>query len=432
MASMTLALTDWRLRNTAAGLLEQLCMNGTLADIYFVFPNRGEQQDSLPAHKFILSMRSPVFEEMFYGLDSGKQESEIIVRDIRATTFRIILRYMYTDSVEFDGNTVLHVLYAAKKYQLSPLIEECESFLQTAIDVNNVCSMFNQAAFYEMDILQTKCLDFICMNANDVFITDDFLQLTPLSLLAILKAGSLGVEEELDVFKAAMKWAEHHCEKKGFEPTPKNKRAWLGEALFKIRLPIIPVADFTTTVVETGLLTPEEQVELYKHMTSHRNPSRDEDLFDNVGKFDAKHRPGSVFELKIPVSSAENIKSCLTAASQILLVADKPLRLRKVSLLYSPQQYEQNISVTITNMKDRSFQKPKLEPVPEKGPITFTQGVYLKPNTQYNIAVSCMIYRGDVKALEFTETQRGVLINISSVFNSISSIHLSRVHSDFK
>ena len=339
------------------------------------------------------------------------------------------LRYIYTDCVEFDGNTVLHVLYAAKKYDLGNLVLECEHYLQTAVDVNNACSMYNQASFYEMDLLQAKSLDFICMNANDVFDTDDFLKLTPLSLLAILKAGNLGVEEEMDVFKAAIKWAAHHCEKKGFEPTAKNQRAWLGEALYRIRMPIIPVQEFTETVVPTGLLTKEEQVELYMHMTSHRNADADEDTVEHVGKFDAMHRPGSVFELKLPVSGTDNVKPCLTAASQILLVADKPLRLRKITLFYSPKQYEQNIVVTVTNMKDKSFVRPMLEPVPSSGPISFAEGVYLAANTQYNVAVTCMIYRGDVKALEYTDTQRGVLLNISSVFNSISSIHLSRVHS---
>lgn len=403
-------------------------MNGTLADIYFVFPNRGGQQDSLPAHKFILALRSSVFEAMFYGSEADKQETEIVIRDVRATTFRILLRYMYTDSVEFDGNTVLHVLYAAKKYQLHRLIVECENFLQSAVDIDNVCSMYNQASFYEMDLLQAKCMDFICMNANDVFHTEDFLQLTPQSLIDVLSAGTLGVEEELDVFKAAMKWTENHCEKKGFEPTSTNKRAWLGEALYKIRFPIIPVADFTGVVVDSGILTQEEHVELYKHMTLHRNPDSDEDVVDKVAKFDARHRPGSVFELKLPISSEDNIKKCITAACQILLVADKPLRLRKISLIYSAQQYEQNITVTVTNMKDKTYEKPRLLPVGPKGPICFSQGVYLAANTQYNIAVSCMIYRGDVNTLEFTETTRGVLVNISSVFNSIMSLHLSRVH----
>lgn len=338
-------------------------------------------------------------------------------------------RYIYTDSVEFDGNTVLHVLYAAKKYELETLILECEHFLQTAVDLNNACSLYNQASFYQMDLLQARCLEFICMNANDVFDADDFLKLTPLAILDILKAGALGVEKELDVFKAATKWAAHHCEKKGFEPSPKNQRAWLGEALYRIRMPIIPVADFTTVVVPSGLLTQEEQVDLYKHMTSHRNPDADEDTVEHVGKFDALHRPGSVFELKIPVSAQDNIKKCLTAACQILLVADKPLRLRKINLISSAKQYEQNIVVTVTNMKNKSFVRPRLEPVPPNGPITFAEGVYLEGNTQYNIQVACMVYRGDVKALEFTDTQRGVLINISSVFNSITSIHLSRVHS---
>lgn len=63
-------------------------------------------------------------------------------------------RYIYTDSLEFDGNSVLHVLYGARKYGLETLVTACETFLQTAIDVNNACSLFNQAAFYEMDALK--------------------------------------------------------------------------------------------------------------------------------------------------------------------------------------------------------------------------------------------------------------------------------------
>ena len=345
------------------------------------------------------------------------------------SVFLLFNRYIYTDDVDFDGNTVLHTLYAAKKYQLDGLVVECETFLQTAIDVHNACSMYNQSAFYEMDLLQVTCLDFICMNANDIFDSDDFLKLTPQSLIEILSAGGLGVEEELDVFNAALKWASHHCKKKGFEPTSSNMRAWLGEGLFRIRLPIIPVAEFTSSVVTSGILTQEEQIQLYKHMTLHRNPDAEEDVVDSVGKFDARHRPGSVFELKLPLSDKKNIKKCLTAACQIILVADKPLRLRRITLVYSEQQYLQNISVTVTNMKDKSHEKPDLEPFGPKGPLCFKRGVYLNANTEYNIAVNCMVYRGDVKPMELTNTFRGVLISVNSVFNSMESLHLSRVHS---
>ena len=83
---------DWRESNTTSGLLKQLCMSGVLADIYFVFPNREEQEDSLPAHKFVLGMRSPVFESMFFGVENSKNETEIVVRDVRAITFRTVLR----------------------------------------------------------------------------------------------------------------------------------------------------------------------------------------------------------------------------------------------------------------------------------------------------------------------------------------------------
>ena len=80
-------------------------------------------------------------------------------------------------------------------------------------------------------------------------------------------------------------------------------------------------------------------------------------------------------------------------------------------------------------MKDKSHEKPELEPVGPRGPLVFKRGVYLSANTEYNIAVNCMVYRGDVKAMELTNTYRGELVSLSSVFNAIESIHLSRVHS---
>ena len=117
-------------------------------------------------------------------------------------------------------------------------------------------------------------------------------------MLEILSAGGLGVEEEVDVFKVALKSASQHCKKKGFEPTASNMREWLGEGLFRIRLPIIPVAEFTKSVIPTGIFSQDEQVQLFKHKTINRNPDDDNDIIESVGKFDARHRPGSIFELK--------------------------------------------------------------------------------------------------------------------------------------
>ena len=67
-------------------------------------------------------------------------------------------------------------------------------------------------------------------------------------------------------------------------------------------------------------------------------------------------------------------------------------------------------------MKDKSHEKPELEPVGPKGPLCFKRGVYISANTEYNIAVNCMVYRGDVMAKELANTYRGVFISVSSVF----------------
>ena len=51
---------------------------------------------------------------------------------------------MYCGEVDLSGDNVLCVLYSAKKYMLPGLEKKCQEFLDSRLDVNNVCAVLEQ------------------------------------------------------------------------------------------------------------------------------------------------------------------------------------------------------------------------------------------------------------------------------------------------
>ncbi|WAR09767.1 BTB6B-like protein [Mya arenaria] len=100
MASKT---KDWRAELTASGCLKHIVQEKLFTDVTFIFPNGNE---SCTGHKLILSMRSAVFEAMFYGPMSNG-DGEVTISDIDKKTFEMVLRYVCTDELGVDGETVL-------------------------------------------------------------------------------------------------------------------------------------------------------------------------------------------------------------------------------------------------------------------------------------------------------------------------------------
>lgn len=114
----------------------------TLSDVTFVV---GKQPDTRTfyAHKFILTMSSPVFEAWFRfsgELTSGgltgpvSEEKEISLTDEEPEAFKNLLLFIYTDEVDINAANVLGVLYTAKKYQITCLERHCINYLETCLE----------------------------------------------------------------------------------------------------------------------------------------------------------------------------------------------------------------------------------------------------------------------------------------------------------
>ena len=121
--------------------------NDLFSDVKFVVRKSGGESESkqvIPAHKFVLSIGSPVFEAMFYG-----ELAETRLPDCEYESLLELFRYMYSDEVNLSRNNVMAVLYLAKKYMVPSLAEKCTEYLQENLDPSNVFSILPSAQKYE-------------------------------------------------------------------------------------------------------------------------------------------------------------------------------------------------------------------------------------------------------------------------------------------
>lgn len=57
------------------------------------------------------------------------------------------------------------------------------------------------------------------------------------------------------------------------EPTPQNKRAVLGNALYMIRIPTMTLEEFANGAAQKGILTQQETIDIFFHFTANNKPT---------------------------------------------------------------------------------------------------------------------------------------------------------------
>jgi len=178
-------------------------------------------------------------------------------------------RFIYYDEVNLNGEVVMGCMHASKKYQLQGLASRCETFLKQHISTSNVCTIHEQANFYDVPQLVNQCMEYITQNAKQVFANDDVLVLSATSMLSVLDR-ELQMEE-MEVFTAVKRWAEHQCRLANKKPTGDVLRQYLGPILFKVRFPVLSNTQFVQHVSPTGILTLEEELTIFRHLADPQN-----------------------------------------------------------------------------------------------------------------------------------------------------------------
>uniref|UniRef100_A0A5S6R451 BTB domain-containing protein n=1 Tax=Trichuris muris TaxID=70415 RepID=A0A5S6R451_TRIMR len=264
--------SNYVIRTSQATLRERnasmLCSD-LMADVWFLVGSECSLggQKRIPAHTYVLATGSTVFYAMFFG--GFSKNAEIPIPDVEPEAFKIMLRYLYTDEVHLDADTVIPTLYVAKKYLIEYLIRACIDFLQNSLTSKNVCFLLSQSRLFEEEELVARCWEMIDAQAELALFSDSFWEVDFETLKLILSRETLNARES-KIFEAAIRWAECECQRLKLEATPVTKRHLLGSAFHLIRFPAMKVEEFAVKVVNSGILTPEECVEIFMHHFSEK------------------------------------------------------------------------------------------------------------------------------------------------------------------
>ncbi|GFR13960.1 speckle-type POZ protein-like B [Trichonephila clavata] len=122
----------------------------------------------VPAHKSILSARSPVFAAMFRNKQMREAiENEVNIVDTDISVLKIMLSYMYTGKTgPLTFSFAMDLLVVADKYQLLGLKKACCDYLKEMVSTNNATKILVLGDMLAPD-LKDFMMDFICNKCGE-------------------------------------------------------------------------------------------------------------------------------------------------------------------------------------------------------------------------------------------------------------------------
>ena len=240
-----------------------------LSDVTFVVQDTqgGSERKSIPAHKFVLAISSPVFYAMFYG-ELAETKDSVEISDCDYESLLELFRFIYNDKANLTPDNVMQVMYLAKKYMLPSLADKCSAYLQENLSSSNVFHVLKDAQKYEEKDPLDHCWNVIEKETEDAVKSDDFVTIERPVLEELIENDSLNIRE-VELFKAVDRWAGKECEKQGLPPEGSVKRGILGERIVKkIDFTKMEEKEFVSVVLDSAILTKEELSSLMRHFSS--------------------------------------------------------------------------------------------------------------------------------------------------------------------
>ncbi|GIX93605.1 TD and POZ domain-containing protein 3 [Caerostris extrusa] len=131
----------------------------------------------LPAHKSILSARSPVFKAMMNSTLEAELTS-VEIPDISQEVVKLMLQYIYSGEVGYiTVQTAMELYYAADKYELITLKEKCSKILAGNLEASCAVDILLLGHKHLDDDLKFSTIKFIAKNAAEVQEREEWVNL---------------------------------------------------------------------------------------------------------------------------------------------------------------------------------------------------------------------------------------------------------------
>ncbi|XP_054621647.1 kelch-like protein 40b isoform X1 [Dunckerocampus dactyliophorus] len=165
-----------------------------------------------PCHRLVLCACSSYFRSIFLSdLDESKKR-EIVLEDVEPGVMGLILKYLYTSKINVTEQNVQDIFAVANLYQIPSIFTVCVSFLQKRLSLSNCLAIFRLGLMLDCPRLAVSARNYACERFQLISRDEDFLQLQPSELAAILANDNLNVDAEEAVFEALMNWVSRDLE----------------------------------------------------------------------------------------------------------------------------------------------------------------------------------------------------------------------------
>ncbi|XP_017123716.1 uncharacterized protein LOC108143699 [Drosophila elegans] len=212
---------------------EATSMSGVLSRRYGQLLHGGKHTDcvfhvcaeQVKCHKLILSTASPVFEAMFFGpLQNNDPEPEIEIDDISEAIFKVLVNYIYTGVVDYNGLELvacIELYYAAEKYLLEELITDTLMAITRKLRFDNILPALELSVCMGLDGLLEVCMTFFmrcCVNNGQYksHLKEHYVHVSKECVKAIIAACK---EPHKLLIWYVYEWTRQECEQLGLGPS---------------------------------------------------------------------------------------------------------------------------------------------------------------------------------------------------------------------
>ncbi|XP_030637825.1 kelch-like protein 41b [Chanos chanos] len=169
-----------------------------------------------PCHRLIMAACSPYFRELFFSEDGKEKEgsNEVVLEDVDPSILDMIIQYLYSAEIDLTDDNVQEIFALANRFQIPSVFTVCVNYLQKKLSLANCLAIFRLGLVLNVPRLAVAARDYIADRFEAVSKEEEFQQLAPHELFALIGGDRLNVETEELVFEALMRWVRSDKEKR--------------------------------------------------------------------------------------------------------------------------------------------------------------------------------------------------------------------------
>ncbi|XP_055849261.1 kelch-like protein 4 [Episyrphus balteatus] len=170
----------------------------------------GSDHVNIHAHSVVLCALSEYFLQIFRGTKRTSKDNIVELKEINASTLKLVIDFMYSGTIELSLQTVEAVLRIASFLMLNTLVDGCCELIEENIDYSNCLYWLCLAKELKLKGLQASSLEFTYIHFEKISKDKEFMILNENELKDLLFNDNPHGDFEEEVFLSMVAWINYN------------------------------------------------------------------------------------------------------------------------------------------------------------------------------------------------------------------------------